>query len=146
MRVACQTARISQDPDRRHHGGVEPTIGIGDELRIGREARHQGISTLGGCFGKSLHLGPCPLRVDVIDRHWRDPAEVIDPSPDQRRRIVDEVRRSLDVNGRWQHDPCRGDGPEQLIDRGGRMQGHQRAGLRKEVLDDDLLDVSVLEV
>ena len=67
-------------------------------------------------LAQSLDLGPRRLRVDMVDRHGRDAAPVVDPGIEQAREVVErEVRRRLHVPGRAEEDRER-----QRSSRGGR--------------------------
>ena len=90
-------------------------------------------------------LGPRRLGIDVVDRHRRDAAPVVDPGVEQRGEVlVGQVRRRLQMRPRrTEQEPRDGDRPEELLERGLGRSGHPRPGLRAEVLDDHLLHVSV---
>src|SRR5207244_8979166 len=59
---------------------------------------------------------------------------------------VGEVRRSLDAHLRPEHDAGRRDRREEFFAGGLGRVAHRGAGLRLEILDDDLLDVAVFPV
>ena len=77
------------------------------------------------------HLRPGSFRVDVIDRHRRDPAPVVDARVQQSRELLEaQVRRRLDVPRRPEHDPRRGGRPEHVGQRRLRRLRHPRPCLR----------------
>ncbi len=81
----------------------------------------------------------------MVDRHGRDAAPVVDPGVEQAREVVErEIRRRLHVPVGAEQDARDGDRPEVVVERRLGVRSHARAGLRAEVLDDDLLDVPVL--
>ena len=123
---------------------VGPALEVGDELGVDREPRRQleAVRLRGGA--QPLDLGPRRLRVDVVDRHRRDAAPVVDPGLEQPREVVvGEVRRHLQVHVGGEELACGARRPDQLVERRLRMLGHPRARLGAEVLDDHLLDVAV---
>ncbi len=91
-----------------------------------------------------MELRPGRLGVDVVDRHRRDAAPVVDAGVEQTREVaVGEVRRRLHVPLRAQQDARGGDRPEVVVDARLGVIGHARARLGAEILDDHLLDVAV---
>jgi hypothetical protein len=81
----------------------------------------------------------------MVDRDRRDAAPVVDARVEQPREVVvGEVGRRLHVPARPEEDACDRDRPQVLVERWLRVGRHARSGLRAEVLDDDLLDVTVL--
>ncbi len=93
---------------------------------------------------EDLQVRPGRLRVDVVGRHGRDAAPVVDPGVDERPQRADaQVRRRLDVHLRREQQPRHRDGPQVLVERCRRRVRHARAGLGPEVLDDDFLEVAV---
>ena len=89
-------------------------------------------------------MRPRRLGIDVVLRHRRDTAPVVDPRRHQPgQRAGAEVGRRLDVRRRPEEDARNRDGPEQLVQAGLGRRGHARPRLGPEVLDDDLLDVPV---
>ena len=89
-------------------------------------------------------MRPGRLRIDVVRRHRRHAAPVVDAGPDQLRQPLGaQVGRRLDVHGRPEDQARHGDGPDLVLQRRLGRAAHARAGLGAEVLDDDLLDVAV---
>ena len=137
-----ETHGIGRLEHARHHLRIDP--GRVDVLRVDGKPRGELQPSRVRRRLETLELGPRRLRVDVVDRHGRNAAPVVDPGVEQPREVVvGEVRRRLDVHLRPEHEP-RGSGrPQQLVERRLRRVDHQRLGLRAEVLDDHLLDVAV---
>ena len=89
-------------------------------------------------------LGPRRLGIDVVGRHGRDAAEVVDAGLEQARELgVREVRRRLHGDVERHQQPRDRDRPEVVVERGLRGLGHLGAGLGAEVLHDHLLQVTV---
>ncbi len=123
---------------------IGPALEIGDELRVDREAWRELEAVRLRGRPEPLDLGPRCLRVDVVDRHGRDAAPVVDPGVQQLGEVVvGQVRRHLQVHVSGQKLARRPRRPDQLVERGLLVRGHLRARLRAEVLDDHLLDVPV---
>jgi hypothetical protein len=112
--------------------------------RVNREPLSQTFSRCRGTRTQLFDRGPRRFGIDVIWRHGRDPAPVIDPRRDQ---VPDqsgaEIRRRLDVHGRPEHDPCHRHGPKHVVVVRLRRICHAGVVLGPEVLDDDFLDVAV---
>ncbi len=107
----------------------------GSELEAARARR----------LGESLDLGPRRLRVDVVDRDGRDAAPVVDACVEQAGEVVEgEVRRRLEMPARAEQDAGDRDRPQVVVERWLGIRRHPRSRLRPEVLDDDLLHVTVL--
>ena len=65
-----------------------------------------------------FELRPRRLGVDVVDRHRRHAAPVVDARIQQSREVVvGEVRRRLDVHLRPEHEPRDGGRPQQVVER-----------------------------
>ncbi len=112
------------------------TVSLGAERvarRLGRLPQHR-------------ERRPGPLGVDVVGGDGGDAAPVVDAGMQQGCQVVGEVRRRLDVDLGRQHEPGRRDGPLQVLGRAGLGAGHRRPRLGQEVLDDDLLHVTVAGV
>ena len=125
----------------------EPGLGVGEELGIDREARQEGAPRRGAGRLEPRDVRPGRLGVHVVGRHGRDAAEVVDAGCEQRGELLArEVRRRLHRDLGRQHEARDRDRPEVIVERGLRRLGHLRAGLRAEVLHDDLLQVPVLGV
>ena len=75
-----------------------------------------------GALGGALEVGevrPGRLGVDVVGRHRRDAAPVVDAGADQLRQALGlQVGRRLDVHGRPEDQARHGDGPDLLLERG----------------------------
>ena len=143
--VAREAARIGRSSYVRGDLGIDPTLEIGDVLGVERKARSKLDPAACRRLAQSLDLGPRRLGIHMVDGHGRHAAPVVDPGIEQAREVVErEVRRRLHVPGRAEQDASDSDRPEMVVERGLGMRRHPRAGLRPEVLDDDLLDVSVL--
>ncbi len=82
----------------------------------------------------------------MINGERRHTTPVVDTGREERCEIVTEVRRRLQVNVGGQDQTGGGDRPEELVGRARLGAMHRGAELRQEVLDDDLLHVTVLEV
>ncbi len=135
--LAGQPERVGGAQNPGKHLGVDP-LGV-DVARVDGEARRELEAAALGRGAEQLELGPRRLRVDVIDRHRRDAAPVVDPGVEQRSEVLGQVRRRLDRDpGRQDQPRCR-DRPQQLLERRLRCLRHPRAGLGPEVLDDHLL-------
>ena len=99
----------------------------------------------GGLTGQRVEMRPRRLGIDVVLRHRRDAAPVVDPRRNQlRQRAGAQIGRRLDVRVRAEEDARDCDGPEQLIQAWLRCRGHARPRLGPEILNDDLLDVPVV--
>ena len=126
----------------RHHLRIDP--GRVDVLRVDGEPRRELEPGRPRRRLEPLELGPRRLRVDVVDRHRRDAAPVVDAGVEQPREVVvGEVRRRLDAHLRAEDEPRGRRRPQELVERRLRRVDHLRPGLRAEVLDDHLLDVPV---
>ncbi len=125
---------------------MQPTVGAEDELGVEGEARGQGETTGFGDLAQAIAIRPRPLGVDMVEGQGRYAAPVVDTRVEQDTEVVAEVGWRLQVNLRRQHQPRRGDRPQQLVLRAGLFVLHPRAWLGQEVLHDDLLDVPVATV
>ena len=143
--VAREPGRVGRATDVRRDGRIDPALEIGDVLGIERQPRRELEPARARRLGEPLELGPGRLRVHVVDRHGRDAAPVVDAGVEQARKVVEgEVRRRLHVPAGAEQDARDGDRPEVVVEGRLLVCSHPRAGLRAEVLDDDLLDVPVL--
>jgi hypothetical protein len=124
---------------------IHPAVEIGDVLRIDGKPGSQLEAAAPRRVGEPLDLGPGRLGIDVVDGDGRHAAPVVDARVEQAREVVErEVRGGLHVPRRAEQDPRNCDRPELVVERGLGMRRHPRPGLRTEVLDDDLLHVTVL--
>ena len=136
---------VRRAQDRRSHRRIGPAVELGDVLGVERQPRRQLESARRAGLAQQLDLGPRRLGVDVVDRHRRDAAPVIDPGVEEKRKVVvGEVRRGLDMDTGAEHDAGNGYRPEMLLHRRVGVVGHPRPGLRTEVLNDDLAQMPVL--
>ena len=82
--------------------------------------------------------------IDVIGRHRRDAAPVVDACCDQlRQRAGPQVRRRLNAHARPENQTRHGNRPQMFVKRGLGMRGHQRSSFGAEILDDHFLDVAI---
>ena len=124
------------------HLRVEP--GAREVAGIDREPRDEREPARARRRRQPLELGPGRLGVDVVDRHRRDAAPVVDPGVEEAREVVvGQVRRRLHRHVVREQEPRRRDRPEVIVEGRLRMRRHARARLRAEVLDDHLLQVAV---
>ena len=143
--LAREPVRVRRAPDRRRDRRIGPAVEVGDVLGIERQPRRELEPARPARLAEPLDLRPRRLGVDVVDRHGRDAAPVVDPRVEQEREVVvGEVRRRLHVDVRAEDDPGDRDRPEVLLERRVRVVGHPRPRLRAEVLDDHLAEVPVL--
>ena len=141
--VAREPGRVGRSEHERQHGRIEPLRA--DVLGVDGQPRRELEPARARRLGEPLELRPRRLRVHVVDRHGRDAAPVVDARVEQAREVVErEVRRRLHVPPGAEQDARDGDRPEVVVERRLLVRGHPRAGLRAEVLDDDLLHVPVL--
>ena len=126
---------------------IEPAFPVERPLRVHRQSLDQRLAGGGRLFGQPLQVRPGRLRVDEVGSHGRYAAPVVDAGIDEPRQHAGaQVGRRLDVHLRAQHQPRRGDRPEQVLQGGLGRAGHPGLRLGPEVLDDDFLDVAVLVV
>ena len=142
--LAREPERVGRAQRERQHLRVDP-LGV-EPFRVDGQARREVEAAAARRLAQPLDRGPRRLRVDVVDRHGRDAAPVVDARVEEDGEVLGEVRRRLEVDLRREQDPRGGERPEVVLEGRLRRGGHARAGLRAEVLDDHLLDVSVPEV
>ena len=131
----------------RDDGRIEPGVGIAQVARVDGEAGQQRQAGGGGGLAEPVDVGPGGLGIDVVGRHRRDAAPVVDAGLEQAREaVVGEVRRGLQRHVVGQDQPRDGDRPPVVVERRLGRGGHLRVGLGAEVLDDHLLQVTVLQV
>ena len=141
--LAREPGRVRRAQHRRQHRRVEP--GRLRELRVDGQPRGELEPAAPRRLLEPRHVRPRRLRVDVVDRHRRHTAPVVDARIEQPCELVErEVRRRLDVHRGGEHDPRGRDRPEVVVELRLGVAGHARAGLGAEVLHDHLLQVAVL--
>ncbi len=118
-----------------------------DVSGIDRQPLDQQLAGRRRSAAASSSAGHGALGIDVIGRHRRDAAPIIDAGGDQlRERAGAQIGRRLDVHARPEDQPRHGDRPQMVVEVGlGRLR-HAGAGLGAEILDDDFLDVAVAVV
>ena len=139
-RILPRQAERVRGPDHaRQDGRVEPF-----GRAVPRVHRQPGRELEAAALGRSteqLERRPRGFRVDVVDRHRRDAAPVVDPRVEQGGEVVRQVRGRLHRNLRRQDQPRCRNRPQELVERRLGRVGHQRSRLGPEVLDDHLLDL-----
>ncbi len=141
-RVTGQAFGVGDVEHREDQIGVEPRRRVMRESWIHRQPCCQHMPRVLRRRAQRVQRGPGPLGVHVVGRDRRDPAPVVDAGRQQRRQLVGEVRRRLNVHLGRQHQAGHGDGPQQVVGRAGLGPGHGGTRLGEEVLDDDLLHVA----
>ncbi len=142
-----QAEPVGGGVDRRHRRRIEPGVRIAQVRRVDGESRQQRQARRGGGAAEPLQLGPRRLGVDVVGRHRRDAAPVVDARLEQPRElVVGEVRRRLQRHLGRQDQPRHRDRPQVVVERRLRRRRHLRVRLGAEVLDDHLLQVAVPHV
>ena len=116
------TSVLAREPERvrrAQHGGSTAGSTTRRSTNSGRRAAGRELEPAAARRRlEQLELRPRRLRVDVVDRHRRDAAPVVDPRVEQARElVVGEVRRRLHCDGLGQQQPRRRDRPEQLLER-----------------------------
>ena len=127
------------------HCGIEPLVGVGDELRMRREALAQVEPEVFGGRREVVEVRPGALRVDVVGSQGGDPAPVVCSGAHEECELgrVGEVRRHLHPHPGAQHQAGGGDRGDVLEKVGVGCRLHGSAGLGAEVLHDHLLHVTV---
>ena len=126
---------------------IEPGGRVAQVARVHGEPRQQRQAGGGGGGAEPVEVGPRRLGIDVVGRHRRDAAPVVDAGLEQpREAVVGQVRRRLQRHVGRQDQARDGDRPQVVVERRLRRGGHLRAGLGAEVLDDHLLQVPVPQV
>src|SRR6185369_10409150 len=88
-------------------------------------------------------MRPRGFRIDMVRSHRRYATPIVDARVDKlSQRTRTEIRRRLDVHRGLEHEACNCDAPQMLFERRRTDLGHACPGLRSEVLDDDLLNVT----
>ena len=89
-------------------------------------------------------MRPRCFRIDVIRRHRRHAAPIVNAGRNQLRQAVGpQVGRGLDVHAAAEQQARHRNGPHLLLERRLGCLRHARPGLGAEILDDDFLDVAV---
>ena len=97
----------------------EPALGIAQVARVDAQARRERAVGRGGRGREQRALGPRRLGIDVVGRHGRDAAEVVDAGLEQARELgVREVRRRLHGDVERHQQPRDRDRPEVVVERG----------------------------
>ena len=123
---------------------IDPAHGILRVGRIDRETFGQGLAGGAGRGVQHAQMRPRRFGIDVIGRHRRDAAPVVDAGGDQTaERAGAEIGRRLNVHRRFEDQPRDGDSPQMIVKVGRGGIRHPRAGLGPEVLHDHLLKVTV---
>ena len=140
--IAGEPDRVGGSTDVRRDGRIAPALQVRHVLGVDRQASGRAQPAAPGRLGQALDLGPRRLGIDVVDRHRRDAAPVVDTRVQQpRKALVREVRRRLHVPVGPEQDPRDRDRPQVVVEVGLGVRGHARARLRAEVLDDHLLQM-----
>ena len=140
--LAGEPERVGGAQCGRQDGRVDPAAG--EVLRVHGQARRELEPTraCGGC--EPIPVRPRCLGIDVVDRHGRDAAPVVDAGVEQTWKVVvGEVRRCLNGDVLRQQQPRDGDRPEVLLEARFGVRSHARSRLGAEVLNDDLLQLAV---
>ncbi len=140
------TGGVGQRCHMRVQARVDPRGGISHILRMHRQTWGQLETLAGGDRGQGLDLRPRAFGIHVIRGDGADPTEVVHTTREQTGDDLGsaQIRWSLDPNARSQEDPSGGDRREVgVFVRVGSSPGG-RVRLGPEVLDQHLLDVSVL--
>ncbi len=120
---------------------MDPPLRVEREARVHREAGRQGEPGGLRLGAEHLEVRPRALGVHVVGGHGRDAAPVVDAGREERTELVAEVGRRLDRDLGREDQACERHRFEVLVGRAGGSLVHRGAGLRQEVLDDDLLHV-----
>ena len=126
--------------------GVEPGAAPPHELRVHGEAGRQHVARRLRDVVEAFQGGPGPLRVHVVGRHGGHTPPVVDPGGEEHPEVLREVGRRLHMDVPGQQEAGGGDRAEVLLLRRGGCRRHRRGGLGDEVLDDDLLHMTVAPV
>ncbi|HET6560850.1 MAG TPA: hypothetical protein VFG72_03170, partial [Marmoricola sp.] len=126
--------------------GIEPRLTRPDVLRVHRQPLAERQPGGRDDRAEPIQRRPRAFGIDMVRSHRGHPTEVVDPGGQQvtTRSQVDEVRRCLDPHLRPEHDPGDGDRSQVLLQPQITDRPHRGVRLGPEVLDDHLLDVTVL--
>ena len=141
---AREAVGVAAAEDRGRKPGVEPASGLEHIFGVDREALDELLA--GGIRGalEGGELRPGRFRVDVIGGHRRDPAPIVDAGADEPcEGCGAQIGRGLNIHGGTQDEPRHGDRAQVFRLGGIRRVRHARSSLGAEVLDDDLLQVTV---
>src|SRR5438445_7082259 len=117
---------------------------IDDELGIYGESLAKLVPGALGRVLQTLELGPGGLGVDVIARERRDPAPVVESRGEEPRiSCRREIGGRLQIRARTQENASHGERRLEIVESGIRSAAHPDRRLRAEILNDDLLDVTV---
>ena len=124
-----------------------PLIARFDIFRVDRQALNQVVTGTFGLRSEVIEMRPGCFGIDVVRRHWRHPAPVINTCADRLDEItVIEIGWRLNAHVRAEYQARNGDSPAQFIHR--RLCGgvHFGAGLGAKILNDDFLQVTILRM
>ena len=127
--------------------GANQVSGARTYSAIGRQPLHQHLAGLGGAGGQVSRCGQGASGFTWSGVTGETPPQSSSPAADQL--LVDagrQVGRRLDVHRPAQHQPRRGDGPEQVVEPRFLRRRQLGARLGAEILDDDFLDMAVPRV
>src|SRR4051794_1033376 len=84
--LAGEAVRIREGAHVGRYLRSDPALELGDVLRIDRQPRRQLEVSRAGRLPEQLQLGPRRLGIDVVERHRRDTAPVVDAGVEQARK------------------------------------------------------------
>ena len=144
--VAGQPLGIGSVEHAEAQGRVQPALGVERERWVDGQPWGEGVPGRLGGLAEHVERRPRPLGVDVVGGDRGHATPIVDARVEQRAEIVGEVGGSLDMDLAREHQACRCDRPLQVLGRARLGPRHGRAGLGQEVLEDDLLHVTVAGV
>ena len=143
--VAREAARVGCDQNRSAHRGIRPGVELLNIVRIDGKSLGQHFARGPRLSRESLDRRPWLLGIDVVDGDGRNAAPIVDACVDQfDEPALGKVRRCLDAHPRTENDARNRDRPAQFVDRCRGRTLHARAGLRREALDYQFLDVAMV--
>ena len=141
---ARKSIHVHRPEDRPAQARIQPPLAIGCVRWIDGEALGQHLARGFGFAFQGAKMRPGRFRIDIVRAHRRDAAPIVDAGTnDLRQGAGRKIGRRLNVHLGPKYQPCRGDGPEQLVQAGLRRRRHSGARFGAEILDDDFLDVPV---
>ena len=141
--VPSQALCIAPVHHREPEVRVDPPGVVPDVLGVDGQAGGQGEAPCLGDLPEAVELRPGSFGVDMVGGYRRDATPVVDAGVQDRTEVVREVGWGLEVDLGREDQAGESYGLEVLVGRAGRCRVHRRARLGQEVLDYDLLDVSV---
>ena len=144
--VAPEALGVGAVEDREAQRRVEPAVGLQGPLGVDRQAGGQREAAGLGDVAQAVEVGPRALRVDVVGGDGGDAAPVVDAGVEEGAEVVAQVGRGLEVDVGREDQAGGGDRPQVVVGRAGRRVAHDGQRLGQEVLDDDLLHVTVAGV